>query len=58
LYPIDEHPGMNELDPEREILFKKTKKLKKSHYIIEISKIPDTLLIAAFDVGSPENYII
>jgi hypothetical protein len=49
---------MNDLDPERQILFKATRKLNHGHYIVEISKIPDSLLIAAFDHGSPENYII
>lgn len=27
LYPIDHHPGMQDLDPEREVVYKKIKRL-------------------------------
>ena len=39
-------------------MFKKTRKIGKGQFIIEISKMEGLLIIGAFNNGSPENYII
>lgn len=59
LHPIDKHPGMQELAEDREVLHKKTVKIpKQGNFIIEISRLPSCLLVAAFHIGSTEHYVI
>ena len=50
---------MENLDEDRDILYKRTQRLNKAGtFIVEVSRTEGTLLVGAFDVGSPENYII
>lgn len=46
------------LDENRIVLFKKGKQLGKGYYIVEISSNNDSLYIAAYDVESPESFLI
>lgn len=46
------------LDENRIVLFKKGKHLGPSYYIVEISSNNSYLFIAAYDVESPESFLI
>ena len=46
------------LDENRIVLFKKGKHLGPSYYIVEISSNNSFLFIAAYDVESPESFLI
>lgn len=46
------------LDENRIVLFKKGKQVGRGYYIIEISSNNESLYIAAYDVESPESFLI
>ena len=46
------------LDEQRVVHFKKGKQLGKGYYIVEISSTEEHFYISAFDVESPESYLI
>lgn len=46
------------LDENRIVLYKKGKQIGKGYYIIEISSNNDYMFIAAYDVESPESFLI
>lgn len=46
------------LDENRIVLFKKGKQLGKGYYIVEVSSNNEYMYIAAYDVESPESFLI
>jgi len=46
------------LDENRIVLYKKGKQLGSGYYIVEISSNNSSLFIAAYDVESPESFLI
>lgn len=46
------------MDENRIVLFKKGKQLGQGYYIVEISSNNASLFIAAYDVESPESFLI
>jgi hypothetical protein len=46
------------LDENRIVLYKKGKQIGRGYYIIEVSSNNDYLYIAAYDVESPESFLI
>lgn len=46
------------LNENRVVLYKKGKQLGKGYYIVEVSSNNNSLFIAAFDVESPESFLI
>jgi len=48
----------NILDENRIVLYKRGKQVGKGYYIVEISSNNSHLFIAAYDVESPESFLI
>jgi hypothetical protein len=46
------------LDENRIVLYKKGRQIAKGYFIIEISSNNDFMFIAAYDVESPESFLI
>ena len=46
------------LDENRIVLYKKGKQMGRGYYIVEISSNNESMYIAAYDVESPESFLI